>query len=53
MSSFVDCLVGYRSMKRLLLDNNKLGDAGAKSLAAVLPHMTLETLNVGFNDIGS
>lgn len=53
MSSFVDCLVGYRSLYRLLLDNNKLGDSGAKALALALPHMMLGVLNIGFNEIST
>lgn len=51
MSSFIDCLIGYRSLTHLLLDNNKLGSAGAKSLALALPHMALQEMNVAFNEI--
>lgn len=38
-------------MKRLLLDNNKLGDKGAKCLAAALVRMQVVELNIGFNGI--
>lgn len=40
-------------MRRLLLDNNKLQDAGAKSLSLALPHLQIEELNISFNEIGS
>lgn len=53
MTSFIDSLIGYNSLRHLLLDNNKLGDQGAKSLALALQHMQLEDLNIGFNEIGS
>jgi hypothetical protein len=51
MSPFIDSLIGYHALRRLLLDNNKLEDAGAKSLALALPHMRLSELNIGFNEI--
>jgi hypothetical protein len=50
---FIDSAVGYNSLRRLLLDNNKLGDVGAKSLALALPHMQIHELNIGFNDIST
>jgi hypothetical protein len=53
MTSFIDSLISYNALQRLLLDNNKLNDAGAKSLALALPHMKLFDLNIGFNDIGA
>jgi len=46
-------LIGNTVMKRLLLDNNKLGDIGAKHLARALPTMQLTELNIGFNGIDS
>ena len=42
---------GYSSMTRLLLDNNKLGDKGAKCLAGSLLKLNLVELNIGFNGI--
>ena len=42
---------GYSSMVRLLLDNNKLGDKGAKCLAGSLLKLNLIELNIGFNGI--
>ena len=38
-------------MKRLLLDNNRIGIGGAKLISMVLPSMKLIELNIGFNDI--
>ncbi len=52
MKSFNDNIIGYHSLTRLLLDNNKICDAGAHSLALAIPHMQLTELNVGFNEIG-
>lgn len=51
MESFAITLVGYTALTRLLLDNNKLGDMGAKHLAGALPTMQLQELNIGFNGI--
>jgi Ran GTPase-activating protein (RanGAP) involved in mRNA processing and transport len=53
IGSFIDSIAGYRHLSRLLLDNNKLSGAGAKSLALALPHMQLQELNIGFNEIDS
>lgn len=53
MNTFIDHVVGCKHLVRLLLDNNKLGCAGAKSLARVLPHLCLQDLNIAFNEIGS
>lgn len=52
MQPFIDSLIGYNTLQRLLIDNNKLGDGGAKALSLALPHMRLAELNVGFNEIG-
>lgn len=38
-------------MRRLLLDNNRIGIGGAKLISMVLPSMKLIELNIGFNDI--
>jgi hypothetical protein len=46
-------LWNYTSMTSLLLDNNKIGDSGAKILASCVASMNLSHLNVGFNDIGA
>lgn len=40
-------------MKVLLIDNNKLGDQGARLLASCVSSMNLSHLNVGFNEIGA
>jgi Ran GTPase-activating protein (RanGAP) involved in mRNA processing and transport len=37
----------------LLLDNNRIGDAGAAAVADALPTMALAELNIGFNDVGA
>lgn len=42
IQSFIDSVIGYTALQHLLLDNNKLGDAGAKSLSLALPHMQLK-----------
>ena len=44
-------LQGYTNMKRLLLDNNRIGIKGAKILSEILPSLRLLELNIGFNDI--
>lgn len=54
MQRFCDVMNdGYSSMTRLLLDNNKLGDKGAKCLAGSLLKLNLVELNIGFNGIES
>ncbi|CAN0275964.1 unnamed protein product, partial [Hapterophycus canaliculatus] len=40
-------------LRALRLDNNQIGDRGAHALAAALPASGLETLDVGFNHIGT
>ena len=52
MESLSYALWNYTSMSVLLIDNNKLGDVGAKLLASCLSSMNLTHLNVAFNDIG-
>ena len=52
MESLSYALWNYTSMNVLLIDNNKLGDIGAKLLASCLASMNLTHLNVAFNDIG-
>lgn len=42
---------GYTALNRLLLDNNKIGLAGALLLSEVLPSLQLSELNIGFNEI--
>mmetsp|Transcript_4668 Transcript_4668/g.11879 ORF Transcript_4668/g.11879 Transcript_4668/m.11879 type:complete len:992 (+) Transcript_4668:573-3548(+) len=45
-------LWGSRTLKELVLDNNKLGDRGAHHIAAIIPTMTaLKVLDVGFNSV--
>lgn len=38
-------------MRRLLLDNNRIGIKGAQILSQILPSLRLVELNIGFNDI--
>jgi hypothetical protein len=49
----INSLWSYTSLQILSLDNNKVGDEGARLLARVLPTLLLEELNVGFNEIGN
>ena len=43
---------GSRTLKELVLDNNKLGDRGTHHIAAIIPTMTvLKVLDVGFNSV--
>jgi Leucine-rich repeat (LRR) protein len=53
MESLSYALWNYTSLNVLLLDNNKIGDLGAKLLASCVSSMNLVHLNVAFNDIGS
>lgn len=52
MESLSYALWNYTSMSVLLLDNNKIGDVGAKLLASCVSSMNLTHLNVAFNEIG-
>jgi hypothetical protein len=52
MLSLYKYVNGFSMISRLLLDNNKLSDDGAKYLSLALPRMTeLVELNISFNEI--
>mmetsp|Transcript_7758 Transcript_7758/g.11713 ORF Transcript_7758/g.11713 Transcript_7758/m.11713 type:complete len:689 (-) Transcript_7758:126-2192(-) len=46
-------LWGYSDLRHLLLDNNNIGCIGAKSIASILPTLSLRALNLSFNGINS
>ena len=49
----MNSLWGYTQLRALHLDNNSIGDRGATHVAAVLPTLALEHLDLGFNQIGT
>ena len=54
LEALMNALWGSKTLKELRLDNNNIGDRGAQHLAAILPYLTtLDTLDVGFNDINN
>jgi hypothetical protein len=44
---------GYHSLKKVDLDNNKIENDGAEALSDAVQHMSIQVLNVAFNNIES
>lgn len=53
VESLANSLWGYMNLRALHLDNNQMGDQGAAHVAAVLPTLQLEHLDLGFNGIST
>ncbi|CAM9864203.1 unnamed protein product [Chrysoparadoxa australica] len=49
----MNSLWGYTSLRVLRLDNNKIGDRGVAQVSTVLPMLSLELLDLGFNQLGT